>query len=741
MKICNRLAIILFFFLSPIPLAAGNIDLAAGDMYITKGFDLKWTGSMPRDSSWLYLPALENGLRSIRVKDMDIPSLPKRKFLSLRSFKPEHFTIVTSFAITQERIHGPVQGIYVKDIGQNWEVYINGHLVRSEVHLDGEGYITSHRNYRDVLIPVNPYTLKQGQNILALHIIGDPTDVSTGLYKNGPYLIGDYESLDEMRSEKIRLVLMFTYLFVGLYHLLLFFYRRTEKFNLAFGVATLFIFFYFFSRTYSIYLLIPDTNILFRIEFAVLFLILPAGAAFFDLLLFRKVHLFTMIFTGFYVLLALLVVAAPTPFCVDILRIWQTTALIPLMYILVNVARNFIADVRTVHGGGEGKRSFAGAALSVLGGNVSGNLLIGIFVIVLSAAFDIIDAVFLSLDIGLSKYTFLAVVVGMTVILANRFIYVHRQIEVLNTDLEEKLHELHSANDQISLSEARYKALVEGANDVVFTLDEEWNFISSNRTMEKYLKIKQKEITKWNFLDLVYEGGDDVSMNREIVRETLEEFKREKKPINFRAELTSAFGKEPKVMRIRMQYITIEGKNEILGMASSEVEDSLLKYFITEKQKYIIENFLITADEVSRRITRNLVRYLEPKSVDLIRLALREIIINAIEHGNLHITFEEKSVALIDGDYMELVGVRQNDNECRQKKVTVEYSLSPKRVIYLIMDEGEGFDFTGQMNESEEVNARNLPHGRGITMARNVFDDVQYMEKGNAVQLTKNFSS
>jgi len=741
MKICNRITVILFIFLFSMPLMAGNIDLAAGDMYVIKGFDLKWTASMPRGPAWLHLPASKNGLRTVRIRELNIPSLPKRKFLSLRSFKPEHFTIVTSFSISPERIHGPVQGIFVKDIGHNWEVYINGRLIRSEVHLNDEGYITSHRNYRDVLIPVNPYTLKQGQNILALHIIGDPTDISTGLYRNGPYLIGDYESLDEMRSEKIRLVLMFTYLFVGLYHLLLFFYRRTEKFNLAFGIATLFIFFYFFSRTYSIYSLIPDTNILFRIEFAVLFLILPAAMAFFDFLLLHRVHLFSIIVTGFYVLLALIVTAAPTPFCVDILRIWQATAMLPLIYILVNVVRYFMADVRTVHDGGEGKRSFAGAAFRVLGGNVSGNLLLSIIIIVLSAVFDIIDAVFLSLDIGVSKYTFLAVVVGMTVILANRFIYVHRQIEVLNTDLEDKLHELHRANDQVSLSEARYKALVEGANDVVFTLDEEWNFISSNRTMEKYLKINQNEITKWNFLDLVYEGGDELSMNREIVRETLEEFRREKKPINFRTELTSAFGKEPKVMRIRMQYIIIEGKNEILGLASSEVEDSLLKYFITEKQKYVIENFLITADEVSRRITRNLVRYLDPKSVDLIRLALREIVINAIEHGNLHITFEEKSVALIEGDYMELVGSRQNDNECRQKRVTIEYSLSPKRVIYLIMDEGQGFDHAGQMNESDEVNARSLPHGRGITMARNVFDDVQYLEKGNAVQLRKNFYS
>lgn len=52
----------------------------------------------------------------------------------------------------------------------------------------------------------------------------------------------------------------------------------------------------------------------------------------------------------------------------------------------------------------------------------------------------------------------------------------------------------------------------------------------------------------------------------------------------------------------------------------------------------------------------NLPKYLDKKTTNTIKLGLREIIINAIEHGNLNIGFEEKTQATTMAIILNLFG-------------------------------------------------------------------------------------
>ncbi|HON78661.1 MAG TPA: 7TM diverse intracellular signaling domain-containing protein [Spirochaetota bacterium] len=305
--------------------------------------------------------------------------------------------------------------------------------------------------------------------------------------------------------------------------------------------------------------------------------------------------------------------------------------------------------------------------------------------------------------------------------------------------LQKAKDEIEEANRRISLSEEKYRLLVEGSNDIIFTLDENWRFINANRALLTHLKIKPENAISGSFLDLLFDESTASSVTKHIVQEKLEQLIQTRKPVDFRTQLKSPMTIEPKEMQIRFEYINIEGKNEILGKASSVAEDELLKYFVSENQTFSIGNFLLIAEDITHRLTSNLRKYMEPRDVNLMRLGLREIIINAIEHGNLNISFMEKSEAINENRYFQFVSLRQRDPEYSSKRIHIEYSIDPEKVTYHVQDEGEGFDHHRLLNAHAENNEL-LSHGRGVIMTRNIFDEVIYNEKGNGVRLIKYFS-
>ena len=243
------------------------------------------------------------------------------------------------------------------------------------------------------------------------------------------------------------------------------------------------------------------------------------------------------------------------------------------------------------------------------------------------------------------------------------------------------------------------------------------------------------------FLDLIHEGSERVSVSKLLVQEKLESFAVDKNPMSFKTDFKVSFTSEPKEMRVYLEYVNIEGRNEIIGKATRVEDDLLIKYVESEKQHLTIENYFITAEDISHRITRSLAKYMDHKKVYILRIALREIIINAIEHGNLNISFDEKSQLIDNDNYFVFVAERQQDSKYRDRRVQIEYSIDPRKVLYQITDEGDGFDHKKILTgESVNVNKKMLGHGRGIAMAKNCFDELNYNGKGNQVILIKYFN-
>jgi anti-sigma regulatory factor (Ser/Thr protein kinase) len=135
----------------------------------------------------------------------------------------------------------------------------------------------------------------------------------------------------------------------------------------------------------------------------------------------------------------------------------------------------------------------------------------------------------------------------------------------------------------------------------------------------------------------------------------------------------------------------------------------------------LVTNYLYNANLVNREDREKL------------HVALQELLVNAIEHGNCKISFEEKSAWLEQGkNAMDLIREKNKDPQIAAKKVRLFYTISPEKSTFTITDEGDGFDWRSRLTSKPTIGL----HGMGIRMAGVYVQELTYNEKGNEVSFT-----
>jgi CheY-like chemotaxis protein/anti-sigma regulatory factor (Ser/Thr protein kinase) len=134
---------------------------------------------------------------------------------------------------------------------------------------------------------------------------------------------------------------------------------------------------------------------------------------------------------------------------------------------------------------------------------------------------------------------------------------------------------------------------------------------------------------------------------------------------------------------------------------------------------------------------RDLALLLADASMDAARTVngYAELLINAVEHGNLGITYAEKG-RLMREDRWE-VEVEERLQHPRYSARTVHVALEKTAAVIsvIITDQGEGFDWQAYVDFSPE-RVFDL-HGRGIAMSKALsFDSMEYLGCGNRVIAT-----
>jgi len=122
--------------------------------------------------------------------------------------------------------------------------------------------------------------------------------------------------------------------------------------------------------------------------------------------------------------------------------------------------------------------------------------------------------------------------------------------------------------------------------------------------------------------------------------------------------------------------------------------------------------------------------YPEPKKIVM---GLYELLINAIEHGNLGISYDEKSELNKVGNWEDEIEKRLAIADNQDKYALLEFEKTESEILVTITDQGAGFNCNSYMDFDPLRIMDN--HGRGIAMANKLsFTSIDYNESGNVVQ-------
>ncbi|HFQ80060.1 MAG TPA: response regulator [Desulfobacterales bacterium] len=111
---------------------------------------------------------------------------------------------------------------------------------------------------------------------------------------------------------------------------------------------------------------------------------------------------------------------------------------------------------------------------------------------------------------------------------------------------------------------------------------------------------------------------------------------------------------------------------------------------------------------------------------------ISEILINAVEHGTLAISYDEKTELVDSNTWRQEIARRLQLPEFVNKKVSVTFEKNQSTYYLQVTDQGKGFNWKDFLKFDVSRILHN--HGRGVAMANQIaFDRLLYNEQGNQV--------
>ncbi|WP_196229213.1 SpoIIE family protein phosphatase [Leptospira noguchii] len=411
----NQFVWIFIFFLST-PIFAFPIDLTK-DWKLVSGKNLNIT---IEDVSWE------------KIKSLPIPE-------DFISFSEDIYTLtlLKTFEVSTsdfQKLSLDGLSIHFPLLTNVYEVYFNGEKIGSGgVVLNGK--IVKNGFKRHVILPIPEDKVQIGKNEIRLILssnAGEELNVYSS-FDSAP-LVVDLQSRNVLiLSERSRWILAFLYLFVGFYHFLLYFKRPQERYNLFFGLFSTFFSFYIYLRSNAVYELDLDPLLQMKLEYMAIFNITSLFLLFLNTFFQYRLSFISKLYQIFTLVLTLLIPFSNRSDCLFLLKIWQFSIFIFIIYSFFIMYQSLI-------------RKNPDAI----------RMIFGFLVLMISGIVDLIGSMgFISNleNYGILKYGFFVFEVGMVFILANRFLRVHKEAEELNLDLDQKVKErtkqLENTLDQI----------------------------------------------------------------------------------------------------------------------------------------------------------------------------------------------------------------------------------------------------------------------------------------------------
>jgi CheY-like chemotaxis protein/anti-sigma regulatory factor (Ser/Thr protein kinase) len=115
-----------------------------------------------------------------------------------------------------------------------------------------------------------------------------------------------------------------------------------------------------------------------------------------------------------------------------------------------------------------------------------------------------------------------------------------------------------------------------------------------------------------------------------------------------------------------------------------------------------------------------------------VTIALREAVLNAMHHGNLEVGSELRDTD--EAGYHRLVAERGKQKPYSDRRVVVTARESPGEAVYVIRDEGPGFDPSKLPDPTDPANMEKAS-GRGLLLIRTFMEEVRHNDKGNEITM------
>jgi hypothetical protein len=118
---------------------------------------------------------------------------------------------------------------------------------------------------------------------------------------------------------------------------------------------------------------------------------------------------------------------------------------------------------------------------------------------------------------------------------------------------------------------------------------------------------------------------------------------------------------------------------------------------------------------------------------DMVVYGLNELMTNAVEHGNLNITYMEKLELVNTNSWQREVERRLELKENSDKRVMLTFEDDGQFITITIKDQGKGFNWIEYM-DFDPMRMRSDPHGKGIAITRvTCFPNLEYKGNGSEV--------
>jgi CheY-like chemotaxis protein len=180
-----------------------------------------------------------------------------------------------------------------------------------------------------------------------------------------------------------------------------------------------------------------------------------------------------------------------------------------------------------------------------------------------------------------------------------------------------------------------------------------------------------------------------------------------------------------------------ETLEQILSTAQTNLNQRrILDSLVLQETQFVLESDIALVSPLVGQLEEQIARmqFGEPSGLILLGVALHEALTNAILHGNL-----ELDSALRESDdklYQRLSMERRQQQPYCDRKVYVTATLTRKEAIFVVADEGNGFDPALLPDPTDPANLGKVS-GRGLLLIQTFMDHVEHNAKGNQITMVK----